>query len=69
MATAAVRGAARYFVGSDAEGGHCVFMFDTEGYTSKVQSYRTFEAARKSAERWQIRENDAVAKAASKAGR
>ena len=46
--------------------GDKVWMKDTEGFDNHIQTCRTAEAALKAAEKWQKKENAAVAKANKK---
>lgn len=62
--TKPISGAARYFAGVNTEGKPCVFMVDTEGYTNEIKRCKTLDAALTAADKWQIKENKAVEKAA-----
>ena len=58
-----IKGAAEYYAGYDKENGKAVvFMKDTSGYCSVIQTYKGIVQAKIAANRWQIKENKSVSR-------
>lgn len=62
-----VNGAAKYFAGVDPDTNKpSVYMEDTKGYLSVIDTAKTIDKARDKAIKWQEKENKAVLKNQSK---
>lgn len=57
-----VDGAAYYFAALDQGNKPFVWMRDTDGYETAIESAKTIESARKKAAKWQQKENKTVLK-------
>lgn len=57
-----VDGAAHYFAAFDVNKKPYVWMRDTDGYETAIESAKTIDIARKKAAKWQKKENETVLK-------